>query len=216
MTEQPEWRRALNDSSHPMHSFAWYLFSPRFDVTKVSERFADRRAEVVPFLMTIIRDVDELYHEGSLGDGDAPINAATLLGEWQIAEAAPLLLNLLVDEYMDVLYDSAARALEQMPPETIDTILEYGQHEAHAMNAVFILSKVGKGDERSFEFICKVFEGKTDQLDIITIAECLAINNVTKAETFLQEKARHKRFRRYQEDFRKIIDEVKAGLWGVA
>ena len=214
MTEQPEWRRALNDSSHPMHSFAWYLFSPRFDVTKVSERFADRRAEVVPFLMTIIRDVDELYHEGSLGGGDAPINAVTLLGEWQIAEAAPLLLNLLEDRLMGVLADSAAYALEQMPPETIDTILEFGQNEAHAMDAMFILSKVGKGDERSFEFICKVFERRTKQLDIITVAECLAINNVTKAEAFLQEKARHKRFRRYQEDFRKIIDEVKAGLWG--
>ena len=213
MTDQPEWRRALNDSSHPMYNFAWHLFSPRFDARKVSERFADRRAEAVPFLMTIIRDVDELYHEGSLGGGHAPINAADLLGEWQVAEAVPLLLTLLEDRSMSVLADSAAHALEQMPPETIDTILEFGQNEAHAMDAMFILSKIGKGDERSFEFICKVFEGKTDKFDIITVAECLAINNVTKAEVFLQEKARHKRFRRYQDDFQKIIDEVKARQW---
>lgn len=215
MTEIPVWRAALNDSSHAMHSIAWDVFQERFNAERVAQKHAERRDEILPFLYTIL-DTDALYTEGSLGGGFAPINAVSLLGVWQVIEAIPRLLAYLDEEDDDaIVKDRAAFALQQMPPEAIEPLLAYGQQdEARAMDAMFILTHVGKGDDRCFAFICSVFERMKQEFDIITVAECLAINNLEQAEAYLQERSKKGRFRRYQSDFAKIIEEVKRGDWG--
>lgn len=215
MTDVPVWRAALNDSSHPMYSIAWDVFQERFNAERVAQKHAERRDEILPFLYAIL-DTDALYTEGSLGGGFAPINAVRLLGMWQVIEAIPRLLAYLDEEDDDaIVKDRAAFALQQMPSEAIEPLLAYGQQdEARAMDAMFILTHVGKGDDRCFAFICSVFERMKQEFDIITVAECLAINNVEKAEAYLQERSKKGRFRRYQSDFAKIIAEVKRGDWG--
>lgn len=215
MTDVPVWRAALNDSSHPMYSIAWDVFQERFNTERVAQKHAERRDEILPFLYAIL-DTDALYAEGSLGSGFAPINAVSLLGAWQVVEAIPRLLGYLDEEDDDaIVKDRAAFALQQMPPESIEPLLAYGQQdEARAMDAMFILTHVGKGDDRCFAFICSVFERMKQEFDIITVAECLAINNLEQAEAYLQERSKKGRFRRYQSDFEKIIAEVKRGDWG--
>ncbi|MEL6526877.1 MAG: hypothetical protein AAFQ07_14330 [Chloroflexota bacterium] len=211
----PVYRAALKDSSHPMYSIAWDLFRKKFNTEKVAQRHADRRDEILPFLYTIL-DTEELLLDTSLGEGFAPINAVQLLGQWQVVEAIPRLLTYLMDDDDDEIYiinDRASYALQQMPPEAIDPVLEFGQEEAHAMDAMFILTEIGKGDERCFEFICSVFERQTHEIDIIAVAESLAINNLDKAEVYLQEQGRKKRYRRYRSDFERIIAEVRRGDW---
>lgn len=213
MTEIPEWRKAINDSSHPMSDLAWRLFQEEFNAEKTAKRYADRREEALPFLYLIL-DADELYYEQSLGSGYAPINTVSLLGEWQVVEAIPRLLPLITDDDdQELLVDRVVFALEKMPPEAIEPILEYGQEEAHAMDAVFILSKIGKGDERCFDFICSVFERMTTEFDIITVAESLASNNLKKAESYFQEKTQKGPLRRYRKVLQKTIKQVKAGFW---
>lgn len=216
MAELPVWRAALTDSSHPMYSIAWYLFREKFNAARVAEKYADRRDEILPFLYAIL-DEDSLHHEGSLGDGYAPINAVNLIGAWQVVDAIPRLLAYLDnDEYDDDTFisDRAAFALERMPPEAIEPLLEYGQlGEDQAMTAMFILTRVGKGDDRCFAFICSVFERATTELDITTIADCLAANNLDKAEAYLREKSQHGRYRRYRSDFEKIIESNRRDDW---
>lgn len=215
MTEIPVWRAALNDNSHPMYSIAWDVFRESFNIERVAQKYAERRDEILPFLYAIL-NTDTLYYEESLGGGFAPINAVSLLGAWQVVEAIPRLLAYLDEEDDDaIVKDRAAFALQQMPPEAIEPLLAYGQQdETRAMDAMFILTHVGKGDERCFTFICNIFDRMTQELDIITVAECLAINNVEKAEAYLQERSKKGRFRRYKSDFEKIIAEVKRGDWG--
>jgi len=213
MTEILEWRKAINDSSHPMSDLAWRLFQEEFNVEKTAKRYADQREEALPFLYLIL-DADELYYEQSLGSGFAPINAVSLLGEWQVVEAIPRLLPLITDDDdQELLVDCVVFALEKMPSEAIEPILEYGQEEAHAMDAVFILSKIGKGDERCFDFICSVFEHMTTEFDIITVAESLASNNLEKAESYFQEKTQKGPLRCYRKVLQKTIKQAKAGFW---
>lgn len=212
MAEIPLYRVALKDSSHPMNSIAWDVFRETFNTEKVVQKHAERRDEILPFLYSIL-DSEDLHLEGSLGNGFAPINAVSLLGAWQVVEAIPRLLNYIDEDDDDLIIKSkAAVALQQMPPEhVIEPLLKYGQNEAKALDAMFILTHAGKDDKRCFNFICKMFEQQTDEFDIITIAECLAINDITKAEDYLQQQGKKKPFSKYKSDFEKIIAEVKRG-----
>lgn len=215
MSDVSVFRLALKDSTHPMYSIAWDIFRSKFNPDKVAKRHGEHRDEILPFLYEIL-DAEELYAEGSLGSGFAPINTLSLLGAWQVVEAIPRLLTYLdADDEDTIVTDRAAYALQQMPPEAIDPLLEYGQRDrARAMDAMFILTHIGKGDERCFEFICRVFERMSEEFDIITVAECLAINNLDKAEAYLREQSQKKPFRRYKSDFEHIIEAIKAGNWG--
>lgn len=214
MSEVPLYRLALKDSAHPMYSIAWDVFREKFNTEKVAQKHAERREEILPFLYAIL-DVEELYFEGSLGNGFAPINAVSLLGAWQVVEAIPRLMSYLDEDDDDVIVKSrAAIALQNMPAEhIIEPLLAYSQNPAKVLDVMFILTHAGKDDERCFAFICDVFERQTEEFDIITVAECLAINNVEEAERYLQEQSRKKPFRRYRPDFERIIAEVKQGNW---
>jgi hypothetical protein len=81
-------------------------------------------------------------------------------------------------------------------------------------DAMFILASIGKGDDRCFDFIADVLEQQTAEIDIISTAESLALNNVDRTETVFQKITQKGRFRRYRDDFEKIIKQVRAGLWG--
>lgn len=211
MSDIPVWRAAIKDSEHPMHNIAWYLFSEKFNVERVARRFADRRDEILPFLYAILDD-GELDEVEALGSGYAPINAVRLLGEWQVIEAIPRLFVYLEDAYYEfsMIYDQASIALEKMPAEAIDQILEFGKDGDRAADVVFALAKVGRGDDRAFDFIAKHFERIEHELDVKAAAKCLAINDVEKAESFLQKKAKDKRYRQYKRDFEEIISYAKS------
>jgi len=217
MTDLPVWRIALNDSSHPMYSIAWDVFGRRFNVDRTAKKYEDRRDEILPFLYAIL-DSEDLYMENALGEGYAPIHAVDLLGEWQVLEAIPRLLAYVDDENDEdddiIVNGRAALALEKMPPEAIDQLLEYGQRDdKRAMSAMFMLTYVGHGDERCFDFICSVFERMKTEYDIITVAECLADNNLEKAEVYLLEKSKQGRFRRFKSDFKGIIEAARRDDW---
>ena len=130
-------------------------------------------------------------------------------------EAIPRLLAYVDDDVDDedadvIVNGRAALALEKMPPEAIEQLLEYGQRDDNrAMSAMFMLTYVGQGDERCFDFICSVFERMKDEYDIITVAQCLADNNLEKAEAYLLEKSKKGRFRRFKSNFEGIIEQAK-------
>lgn len=207
------YRQALKDSTHTLSSIAWELFRQQFDVKRVAKKYTERQAELIPFLYVLVDD-KKLYEEGALGSGYAPINAVRLLGEWGIVDAVPRLLTIIEEEDRDIIIaDQAAVALEKMPAEAIDAILEYGQKENQDISAAFILTRVGRGDDRCFAFITQVFERVTDELDIISIAECLVSNDVDKAEVYFEEQTKSRKYRRYRQDFQAMLEEKRSGLW---
>jgi len=218
MTDLPEWRKALNDSSHPMNRIAWDLFREQFNVQKVAERHADRRDAIIPFLYLII-DTEELQYESAPGGGFAPINAVKLLGEWQVVAAVPRLLSIIQEDEDGafILTNDARLALENMPPEAIDILLEYVQKDPYTdtEDVLSILAIVGKGEDRVFDFICRTFEKIVrEKGDVITAAEFIGVNNPKKATAYLEEQLKKGLFTEYQISYiRDFIKEVKAGHW---
>lgn len=212
MTTQPIWREALNDSTHSLHNFAWLLFGQRFNAPKVAQRFADQQAAILPMLDVILDD-EALYLDNAIGGGSAPINAVSLLGEWQIVEAVPRLLTIIrenEDDPLLVVADRASYAMGQMPPAAIEPILAFAEeNEERATSAMFWLAKVGQGDERSFAFICTVFERMTGDFNIMSAAESLVTNNVERAAPYLMAQSEGGRFKKYRQDFQRLIAEYQ-------
>ena len=214
MTEIPVWRAALNDSSHPMHSIACDVFQEKFNAERVAKKHAERSDQIVPFLYAIL-DTEELHFMESPSGGFAPPNAIELLGEWQVAEAAPRLLNYISDEYEATLcQEYATFALQKMPPAIIEPVLMYGQQsEAQAREAMFILAHVGRGDERCFKYICSMFERVQDS-EMLDVAEFLAINNLKQAKKFLRRQSKKRRFRHYK-SILSWLSKMSNGVIGV-
>src|SRR5689334_13945201 len=105
--DDPIWRQAIKDEQHPLHRAAWQLFSPSFNAPYTAQSLAAQKDEVIDFIYLIL-GADELYNEDSLGKGDAPINAVSLLAEWKVTEAIPRLISILETESEDtVVYGEA-------------------------------------------------------------------------------------------------------------
>src|SRR6185369_5078819 len=112
--DDPIWRQAIKDEQHPLYRAAWQLFSPAFDARYSAETLASQKDEVIAFA-NILLDSPELYEDSSLGSGNAPLNAAELLGEWQVTETIQRLVQTIEAGDVDSdLFDLATMALHKM------------------------------------------------------------------------------------------------------
>jgi hypothetical protein len=214
MTEQPIWRQAIKDKSHPLHRAAWMLFSPSFNVKHVAKRLSDQREEVIAFCYTIL-DHKELYVEGSLGNGVAPIHAVELFGHWQVTEAVPLLFDIIENEHWQaVVCDRAISALCKMPPEIKPAVIAFGDtHELDGkITASSILSYIAHYDDEALQWTKNLLEKVERENDIVFLAENLLhidpVRGADVLETYLRDQKDElshdgqKRIRIYMKDAR--------------
>jgi hypothetical protein len=200
-------RQALHDSNHPLYSAAWLIFGEKMKVSVADQMLADRKEQVIPFLLDVV-DTEELHQDNSLGSGWAPIHAVDLLGHWQVVEAVPRLLAILKDtDWETLIHDRAIVALEAMGPAVTDTLLSAAEQTTDKelrRTYASILSTVGKGDPRAFEYVKAVFDRQKDELDVQFAAEMLLACDTSAGIAVLEDRLRE---RRYSKRLRNILEK---------
>lgn len=200
----PVWKQAAKDSQHPLHKATWLLFAEKFNPKFASQQLADKKEETIEYIYLIL-DTDELYYEESFGSGYAPANSARLLGQWQVTEAIPRLMKLIIEEDEDaIVWNGAMLAMENMGQAAIEPIfnaLESGDIES--FTAVSILADAGRGDTRTYEFLRTEFEKQKDEWDIRFLAEFLLSCDAEKAIPYLEERLKKVK---YPEELRAILE----------
>jgi hypothetical protein len=171
------WREAAKDEQHPRYKAVWTLFGGEMKPAAAAKRLADQKETVIPWLLEIL-DIEELAEEGSFGNGDAPINAAGLLGEWRVTEAIPRLMEMYVEGDIEtILHSRVSTALLKMGSAVIDPMLELGKRERGDMltqvGVCSIMIEADSGDPRVYPYIQDVFERCHEPIDIEFIGEAL-------------------------------------------
>lgn len=219
----PLWRQALNDKDHALHTAVWLLFREHMNPRYATKRLADQREEVIELLYVIL-DEDYLYIVDAPGAGFAPVNAVRLLGEWQVVEAAPLLIDILEQEDPDAFVrDASVLALENMVHDVKAQLLMQGEmYLAQSISDDFddefditygsILSKL-HGDADAFEFNRRLLEKYRDQeLNTQFIVEMLLYSDYDKAVAYLNKRMKKKPFRKYRDRIEMLYQSVRQHL----
>jgi hypothetical protein len=207
--ETPIWRQALKDEQHPLHRAAWILFSEKFNPQYADRALAEQKAQVIEFIYQIL-DNEELYLATALGKGFAPINSVQLLGHWQITEAIPHLLRIIEDDDWEaIVTGKAATALGQMGSAVFEPLLEFDERtEKKQENMVAgVLADACKDDPRAYDYLRRLFEKKTNELDIAYMAENLLVCDPKQAIPFLEERLRQ---RKYSKDLKLRLEKYLA------
>ena len=202
--DTPTYRLALKDSSHPFYEATWLIFAERMNTSYAAEKLAPQKEALIPYLFEIV-DADDLRDESDLGQGYAPPHAITLLGEWEVTEAAPRLLEIFENEDHDTLIWSAAvRALEHMGPGMVDEMFALMDRlgEDSYDTIAGILSKVGKGDSRVYDWLEARFLIQEDHWDVRWYAECLLACDHERATPLLEDRIKK---RKYDANLREIL-----------
>lgn len=204
-------REALQDSQHKLHQATWLLFGNQLNLKTVDRLLGNQKTEVIPLCLAIL-DIEELYWEASLGSGNAPINAVTLLGHWQVIEAIPQLLRI-VDEDDDdaIVNDRALMALGEMGMTVVDILLERIAREKDNWRKITyasILCQAGRGDPRVYEVIRDLFDKQTKPLDIEFMAENLLMCDLEQGRAYLQSRLQE---RRYRGEIRATLERIIEG-----
>jgi len=212
---EPIWRQALHDEQHPLNRAAWHLFSPSMNAAYSAQTLAAQKDEVIA-LINLILDADELYDVDSLGKGVAPVNAVTLLGEWQVVEAIPRLIFFFETEDIDsAVYEAALTSLEKMGTAAVEPLLELAARQIDPDDNVIvasILSIAGKGDPRALEFIKKVFDQQTTEHAILFMAESLLAVDSEAGIPYIEDKIRRRRYTKEARNrLEKYIRDTRAG-----
>lgn len=204
------WRIAAKDDQHPLHKATWALFSDRMKVKATARRLQEQKSEVITYATTILR-TPELHELEAFGSGNGPINSVRLLGYWQVTEAIPDLIDVLIDDIdeMDVLEiaDAAITALSNMGQAAVEPMLTFGeQYPQAAITAASILGTAGRKDPRAFAFIQRTFEGldRDDRFDADFVSGCLLDCDKEQAVPYLQEMIKKGSF---SKDARKAIQQ---------
>ncbi|MCI0714664.1 MAG: hypothetical protein L0154_31205 [Chloroflexi bacterium] len=160
------WREALTDQKNDLYEAAWLLFTPGVSVETATERLKDKKDAVVELLKNVL-DEDELYDEESYGDGNAPVKAIYLLGEWNVAAALPTLLEVLeVSETNDKVREAVIVSLRNMGADIIDHVIAWGNDNPEfSLEAADVLSSIGQGNEAAFAYISAWVEKEDDDLE---------------------------------------------------
>lgn len=167
----PIWRQALNDSDHPLNRAAWLIFSQKFNVDYAVKQLEPQKDAVIAFLLTILDD-EPLYLKSSLGEGVAPVHAVRLIERWEVAEAAPRLVQIIRDsEWGDVVLDAALFALGKIGKPVVELVLPWTEEDDEEIlyKAAAILADVAQGDPRAFAFLEGRFQAAVrsgDEMDI--------------------------------------------------
>lgn len=211
----PIWREAAKDPNHPLHEATWTLFREKMHLKRAAARLEPNKDTVIPYLLDILRNKDLRFRE-AIGDGYAPVNAAQLLGHWQVTEAIPDLWDILGDEEEEtsLLWEAAIDALESMGPVIVDTAGEFiEQNPDMADTAASILSVAASGDERAYELIRGVFE-QSDSENWATmdyVSESLLYCDREQAIPYLEERIKTTRYNKdVRERLKENIQQAKA------
>ena len=215
--ETPIWRQAIHDQEHPLHKAAWAFFSESFGVKYADRVLLDQRDEVIEFAFTIL-DTPELYDESALGSGHAPIHAIELLGHWKVTEALPRLFKILEEEEWEtVVHDKAILALEEIGESIVEDVMAFGDRmadEDQKRTASSILSKIGRGNQRAYNWMLDVFNRQTDEYDILFMAENLLYCDRESAIPLLEERIRNRIYSKaVRARLQKYIDDFRSGEW---
>lgn len=160
------WREALTDQNNDLYEAAWLLFTPGVSVETAVERLDNKKNAVVELLKNVL-DEDELYDEESYGDGNAPVKAIYLLGEWHVVDALPTLLEVLeVSENNDAVREAVIVSLRSMGADIIDDVIAWGtDNPEFSLEATDILSSIGQGNKAAFAYIAEWVGKEDDDLE---------------------------------------------------
>jgi hypothetical protein len=190
MDEQSTWKLAIKDSSHPLHQATWLLFAENMNVKGAAKLLAAQREEVIVYLYQIL-DALELRLETAFGGGFAPINAVDLLGEWNVVEAVPRMLDILrEDNWESGLDETCILALEKMDSTIIPQMLAFGieyKNEPLEVTTASIFSRVAKDNIQIFEWMIEVFKRQKSDDDITLMAANLLSTHMEAAIAFLDD-----------------------------
>lgn len=191
----PVWREALTNRDHKLYAVAWTVFLDSMNVEIANERLVDLKENAIPLLSEIIED-EYLHTEDALGDGKAPINAIALLGEWQVREVLPTLLDLLEEHpQTKSIYQPIVTALSKFGDEIVDDVLSWveGNPELRRKGAA-VLSRIGVGNEKIFETIAAwIVPG---EYDMAYFANCLIDIDSDDAASTLRKLSQDRDFER--------------------
>jgi hypothetical protein len=130
------------------------------------------------------------------------------------------LLNIIrEDDWESLLHDRCILALEEMGEPIIDQIIAFGDEfrdKRMEVTAASILSHVGKGNARVFEWMTEVFKRQDDDFDTPFMAENLLSTDTQAAISFLEAylqktkvpKATAQRIQSY-------LKTAREGKWGI-
>lgn len=196
------WRQVLKDAAHPLHRAAWLLFNDINNIEYAARALQPVKADLLPRLYDILDD-EELYLEGSFGNGYGPYNAVRLLGEWRVAEALPRLLRELeqADEADDDdFYEAAIDAVKKLGPEVVSGPLLALAHEKGNPRLIWIdstLADIAVGDPEVFDWLVgglDLAEASKHEWDIAMYGEHLLVNDHARAEGILRERISQRRY----------------------
>src|SRR3990172_247659 len=104
-----------------------------------------------------------------------------------------------------------------MGESIVEDVIAFGDRmsdEDQRITASSILSKIGRGNQRAYNWILDVFNRQTGEHDIEYMAENLLINNADSAIPLLEERIRKRKYSKpTRARLQKYIDEVRSGKW---
>ena len=202
----PIWRQAISDSNHTLNKAAWIIFSEHMKPEFADKQLVDQKDEVIPFLYEIL-DTPTLLDDTSLGSGNAPINAAELLGQWKVVDAIPRLIKILEDtDWGIIIHDAALNALEKMGEPAIEPLLAFAESrtdEGDRISLAGSLSDMGHRDPRVWAFVRPLFEKQTGDDDIKFMAESLLACDRDQAIPILEGKMKQGK---YNKKLRQVLE----------
>lgn len=187
----PVWRQALTERENPLYEAAWIIFSMN-SVEYGASYLADEKDDVIP-LMKIVLEDDDLYANDAFGGGHAPVNVIRLIGEWQLNDFLPTLLEILGDtpEHRPA-YNAALNAVMNMGSDVIEPVLEWVADDATLrIEAAKVLARVGRGNDKVFDTIAEWIDHE-DTHTLYVYTGYLIDLNPSRAERIIYELSRDK------------------------
>lgn len=217
--EIPVWRQALKDNSHPLYKATWLLFGQNTNPAAAAQILSNQKEQVIPYLYQLL-DTPELYLADALGSGNAPVNAVALLGEWQVVEAVPRLLQVLDEALWDeAIHESTLKALKQMGEVILPQVLAFAEksktNQAEYVDVISlatVLGGIGQNSPEAYAWNLSIFQESNDEFVTPFLAEILLDMNETQA---LEDIASCVKQRKFTKPIRKQLDrmvrDVQAG-----
>ena len=207
--EQPVWKVAAKDSSHPLHEATWTLFRKRFNVKRSAARLEPQKQQVIDYMMQIIT-TPELEKTDSFGGGYASINSVRLLGYWQVTDAIAHLVRIMEDDpkAITLIYGAASIALSNMGDAAIEPMFAfYERNPDEAFTTASILGKAARKNDRVYAFILEQFEEVDPKKpnDVDTYSRCLLECDKEQAIPYLEGLLARRNY--FSKDARRIVKE---------
>ncbi|NDJ85956.1 MAG: hypothetical protein GYB66_08730 [Chloroflexi bacterium] len=187
------WRQALRNREHDLYVAAWTVFMENMSVEVADKRLAEQKEVVIPFLLEIIDDT-YLFEKEAPGDGQAPLNAVRLLGEWQVRDALPKLLSILeVTASYNPIYRPLIQSIGKMGPDVLDDVLTWVEEQPDLRSEaadIFVATKTT--DPRAFDAVASWLE--PEEYDLNHIGQVLIDLDAGRAVDMLRQFSQDKNF----------------------